>query len=88
MVVLSREVLEQIEHMSVSEMLWHILQYFTLCLKFVIDCPKLSTAPVSSLSMCRTSLVAVLRPMPGSFANSSTAFSNSSEEYCCSIYLP
>jgi hypothetical protein len=37
--------LEQMRHVSVSEMLWHTLQYFTSCFSFDSASQKASTSP-------------------------------------------
>ena len=76
---------EHMLHMSQSDMLWHFLQYLTLCLKSLNALQKLSVKASSRLSICNVNLSAVLRPIPGSLENSSMALSNSAEEWCCSI---
>lgn len=75
----------QIAHSSVSEMLWHVRQYLILWRKSVKAWQKLSVKSVVRLSILRVRRIAVFLPMPGNFANSSTALSNSADEYCCSI---
>ena len=84
---LSRRLSEQIWHTSVSEILWHTLQYFTSCFSVTSAFAKLSTDSFSCLSMCKTSRRAVFRPMPGRRENSPTAFSKSIDGYCCSTLL-
>ena len=48
---------------------------------------KESTAEGSCLSKCKTSRRAVLRPTPGSFENSDTAFSSNCDGYCWLIII-
>ena len=77
----------QIAHSSVSEMLWHVRQYLMLWRKSVKALQKVSVKSVVRLSILRVRRIAVFLPIPGNFANSSTALSNSTDEYCCSIMV-
>ena len=86
-VLVSRCASEHIGQMSVSLMLWHTLQYFTLWRKVPMALVKPSTLSSLCRKRCSTSLSAVLRPIPGSLENSETAFSNRVDGYCCSTAI-
>src|SRR5688572_9643633 len=74
--------LEQIEHISPSATLWHLWQNLISDLILFTTSLNWFTSSGSCFNKCSTSLSAVLRPMPGSLANSFTAFSKREEENC------
>ena len=82
MVEASRRGLAQISQTSVSDILWHTRQYFTSRRSRKMLSAIAATLFSSRESVCRAKRRAVLRPMPGSLANSLTARSKSREGYC------
>ena len=84
----SRRGLAHIGQMSVSDILWHSLQYFASRFSVSIADEKASTSSSFLRNRCSTRRVAVLRPMPGSLENSLTARSKSVDGYSWFILLP
>ena len=74
---------EQIEQMSVSDILWQTLQYFMSWQTCVTASVNPSTSSTGWRSKCKTRRKAVLRPTPGNCEKPSTARSKSCDEYCC-----
>src|SRR5574344_340136 len=70
---------EQIGQTSVSLILWHTLQYFTSRRKCLIESANWSAFSIGSRNIYRARRNAVLRPIPGSLDNESTARSKSFE---------
>src|SRR5688500_10570584 len=75
-----REPLAQILQISLSDMLWHLLQKCISSLIFEIAALKLFTSVTSFFIRCNTKRRAVFFPIPGNRANSFTAFSKRDEE--------
>src|SRR5436190_5632914 len=77
-----RILLAQIEQISPSDTLKQRWQNFISLRIFAITSPNCATSFSFCLSKCNTSRNAVFLPMPGSLANSFTAFSRSEEQNC------
>src|ERR1700730_17126075 len=80
MISFLREGLEQILQISVSEILWQREQNTISFLILSIVSLNCCTSPGVCLIRYKTSRNAVFLPMPGSLANSFTAFSKREEE--------
>ena len=87
MVVLSRRMSAHIGQTSVSEMLWHILQYFMPLRKLIIDSPSETDVDRSSRNRCKASLKAVFRPIPGKRDISVTAVSSNADSNSLFMFL-
>ena len=75
----SRCLSPQMSHTSLSDKLWHTLQYFTSCLSVPMARTNPSTSSSSCLNTCKANRMAVFRPTPGNLAKASMACSNNND---------